>query len=782
MKTTSNKIEILAPAGDITSLKTAILAKADAIYCGLTDFNARKRAENFSFEEFQEAIILAHQHNCKIYLTLNTIIFEKDILIVKELLSKVTRLGIDGVIVQDLGIFFLIKELFPSLSLHASTQTTTHNKGQIEFLANLGVRQINFCRELSIEEIEELCNFSKRFNIKPEVFIHGALCISFSGQCYLSKILYNRSGNKGECIQPCRMLYICKETNKKTPFLNLKDLCAFKKLPSLIKAGVKTFKIEGRLRNRDYIYTVVKTYKNSLEKGFQNKEIELSEENLYKVFNRGFTSGYLENKISKEMFSNSSNDRSLIFLCKIVRFIAKDSIIEIDREIEIPYNTHVRIYSRGFTFVCTADIKERIAKNKYRLQITNKLKGKIRNGDYIYQKNLSDDEGEIEKALKNLQINKKKITIFIEGKEGEPLKVTFVTATRNIELTSTTTLTNAKKYPLTKEIIEKKLNLRDSPLLEISSIDCSKLAENLFLPMNELSQIKHMALEKLSKSNTTSDDVNIIIHEKTFNPHFSLNFSNGVFIDNFEDLSISIPQSSRFILELPSSLEKRYDDYIELFKSRKDIVPYFPSILIGKNYEMSIKFLSAIKPQLIITDNIGIGFEAAKNGIQWIAGHLLNIANSLAVKCIMKYGGCAGAFFSPELNIKEIKNIPVPHYFSKWYLLSSTSFLMSTRQCIIRNCIPCKKQTSDEDCLWSCNKSVVLQLQSKEIYVIKRKGFYTQLYFKKSNSFNFSLTNRSNQEVYIIDLRLKTIFGPSIKEALSFIENISNLDIKKDCL
>ncbi|MCX7727178.1 MAG: U32 family peptidase, partial [Chitinispirillaceae bacterium] len=161
-------IEILAPAGDLTSIKVAIIAKADAIYCGLTDFNARKRAENLSFEDLQEAIILAHQHNCKIYLTLNTIIFEKEILKIKEILSKLTSLGIDGIIVQDWGIFLLLKEHFPSIPVHASTQTTTHNKSQIEFLANIGVKGINFCRELSIEEIEELCDFSKRFNIKPE--------------------------------------------------------------------------------------------------------------------------------------------------------------------------------------------------------------------------------------------------------------------------------------------------------------------------------------------------------------------------------------------------------------------------------------------------------------------------------------------------------------------------------------------------------------------------------------------------------------------------------------
>ncbi|MBN1130576.1 MAG: U32 family peptidase, partial [Chitinispirillaceae bacterium] len=179
-------VELLAPGGDSDSVKAAILAGADAVYCGLPEFNARQRAENIPLKDLGTLIVLAHQKNCRIYLTLNTLILEKEFDELFELVNNACAMGIDAVIVQDLGLLFFLKRHFPSLKVHASTQMTTHNLGQIAFLSALDVSQINLSRELSLPEIQSLCAFARASGVKTEVFVHGAYCISFSGQCYMS--------------------------------------------------------------------------------------------------------------------------------------------------------------------------------------------------------------------------------------------------------------------------------------------------------------------------------------------------------------------------------------------------------------------------------------------------------------------------------------------------------------------------------------------------------------------------------------------------------------------
>ena len=203
----SRKIELLAPGGDVEAIKAAVIAGANAVYCGLDMFNARNRASNLSFDELIGVLRLAHKYDCEVFLTLNVVILEQELPTMIKLLNKLVNSGIDGIIVQDLGVFNLVKKYFPTLNIHASTQMTTHNEGQILFLSKIGATRVNLSREMNLPEIKSLTALAHEHHVLTEVFVHGALCIAFSGQCYSSSVSVGNSGNRGRCSQACRDEY-----------------------------------------------------------------------------------------------------------------------------------------------------------------------------------------------------------------------------------------------------------------------------------------------------------------------------------------------------------------------------------------------------------------------------------------------------------------------------------------------------------------------------------------------------------------------------------------------
>ncbi|MGF1794308.1 U32 family peptidase, partial [Photobacterium profundum] len=306
----SRKIELLAPGGDVEAIKAAIVAGANAVYCGLDMFNARNRASNLSFDELSGVLRLAHQYGCEVFLTLNVVILEHEIPSLVKLLNKLVNSGIDGIIVQDLGIFNLVKKHFPSLDVHASTQLTTHNEGQILFLSKVGATRANLSRELNLGEVKSLTALAHEHDILTEVFVHGSLCIAFSGQCYSSSVSVGNSGNRGRCSQACRDEYEITAAGNKFP-LNLKDNSAYFDLPELVDAGVDSLKVEGRIKGAHYVYTVVDTWRKHINNFVETGLILEDDSNLHKVFNRDFTNSFLKGNLTKDMFIDNPRDNSV---------------------------------------------------------------------------------------------------------------------------------------------------------------------------------------------------------------------------------------------------------------------------------------------------------------------------------------------------------------------------------------------------------------------------------------------------------------------------------------
>ncbi|MDR9827164.1 U32 family peptidase [Vibrio sp. FNV 38] len=304
------QFELLAPGGDLESIKAAIAAGADAIYCGLDRFNARNRATNISFDVLDSVLELAHQNDCKIFLTLNIVVLESEVPSIVRLLQQLLTTKIDGVIVQDLGLAYILKQQFPELDMHVSTQMNTHNEGQVALLGKLGASRVNLSRELNIDEISHLATFGRKHNVLMEVFVHGSYCIGFSGLCYISSARNGSSGNRGRCSQPCRDQYAQTEMGKDYP-LNMKDNSAFSDLEALAKAGVYSLKVEGRIKQSHYVYTVVDRWRHQIDALCSNRTLSDDTEALYTVFNRDFTNGYLKGDIHDGMYIDNPRAYSL---------------------------------------------------------------------------------------------------------------------------------------------------------------------------------------------------------------------------------------------------------------------------------------------------------------------------------------------------------------------------------------------------------------------------------------------------------------------------------------
>ena len=296
-------LELLAPAGSMESLKAAVQNGANAVYLGCGIFNARQSAKNFTIQTLTEAVKYCHVRGVAVHLTLNTLVSDKETKELEELIRQAALAGVDAFIVQDLGVVRLCRQIAPKVPIHGSTQLTVHSLSGVQVCAALGMKRVVLSRELSREEIALICAQSP---IEIEVFAHGALCMCYSGQCYLSAAIGGRSGNRGRCAQPCRQSYGYGRWENKHP-LSLKDNCLVHYLKDLEEMGVASLKLEGRMKKPEYVATVTSTYRKAIDEGNVTKGMV---KDLLTAFNRqGFTDGYYTGRIGREMFGIRTDER-----------------------------------------------------------------------------------------------------------------------------------------------------------------------------------------------------------------------------------------------------------------------------------------------------------------------------------------------------------------------------------------------------------------------------------------------------------------------------------------
>lgn len=683
------KIELLAPGGDVDAIKAAIIAGADAVYCGLDTFNARNRASNISFDELVGIIRLAHQYQCQIFLTLNIVILEREFKSLAKLLSKLVNTTLDGVIVQDIGMFYLLKKYFPTLDIHASTQMTTHNVGQIPFLKKLGASRVNLSRELSLREITAMAKAGKEHDVLTEVFVHGSLCVAFSGLCYSTSASVGNSGNRGRCSQACREEYETTPSGNNFP-LNIKDNSAFFDLPALIDAGVHSFKIEGRIKGASYVHTVVDSFRKQID-GFVNTgELTQDGERLYKVFNRDFSNAFLRGDLNQSMFIENPRDNS------------KNYAVDVSNAISV---------------VQIQDVENKLSKEKEQISAN------------VFDK------------IKHLSIDKLSLTLAFSGVVGEPLMVT-VTTSENVGLSQTKQqqfsvktpelLVKSEKSSIDKAAIEKRFKSLDNAEFALKSLLVDDLSANISIPFKALTVLKNEVLSRLNAKVAVPEVrlPKLERYEKVSDGNDNeKRAALSILICDETDAYLADKTDATIYFKLPDAYKRGCTKYVDFLQNNTQLVPWFPSVLIGKDYDVALNILEQVQPKLIVTNNTGIAHRAFELGIKWIAGPFLNTTNSYALLAMQESFDCRGAFISNEINKQQIKTIARPKNFKMMYSIYHPILLMASRQCFFQQSVGCEKPRIDNGCMLSCDKSTsITNLKGDSFAIDKQKAGYPSIY------------------------------------------------------
>lgn len=680
----NKQVELLAPGGDVEAIKAAVVAGANAVYCGLDMFNARNRANNLSFEELCGVLRLAHEHDCEVFLTLNVVILEHEFASLIKLLNKLVNSGIDGIIVQDLGIFHLVKHYFPTLDIHASTQLTTHNEGQIQFLGKIGASRVNLSRELNLPEVKALSSLAHQHGVLTEVFVHGALCIAFSGQCYSSSVSVGNSGNRGSCSQACRNEYETTAMGNNFP-LNLKDNSAYFDVPDLLEAGVDSLKIEGRIKGAHYVYTVVDSWRKQLDTFADSGQLLTDDSNLHKVFNRDFTNSFLRGNLNKSMFTDNPRDHSV---------------------------EHAVVKSQAVTLVHVHKAKQDLYDDR------NKL------------------GHDLARKINGLSIEKSSVLFAFSGQLNEPLHLTVqVTDCNGVKakpfvLQSASNLITASKSALTRETLAKRFKSFNNVQYTLEELNLSLLNDGLSVPFKELTTLKHKSAFLLNNSTEIIPfvDVPTLIKHPKFEQASDI-ASLSLLISDESDAYLAAETDAAIYFKLPESFKAGCDKYIDILLRNPRFIPWFPAVLIGKDYIEAVRILTQVKPTHIVSNNTGIAYKAVELSIDWIAGPFLNTTNSYALLTLQEELSCSGAFISNEINRLQIRNIARPKNFKLLYSIYHPILMMTSRQCFFQQTVGCKKPTIEDGCMLKCSKATTItNVKGVSFSVDKQKGGYPSIY------------------------------------------------------
>ena len=671
----SRKIELLAPGGDVDAIKAAIIAGANAIYCGLDIFNARNRAANLSFDDLVGIIKLAHEYECEVFLTLNVVILEHEIPTLTKLLNQLVNTGIDGIIVQDLGIFNLVKKFFPSLHIHASTQLTTHNEGQILFLAKIGATRANLSRELNLTEIKLLTALAHDNEVLTEVFVHGALCIAFSGQCYSSSVSVGNSGNRGRCSQACRDEYEVTAAGNKFP-LNLKDNSAWFDLPDLVEAGVDSLKIEGRIKGAQYVHTVVDSWRQQINTFVDTGKLLADDSALYKVFNRDFTNSFLKGNLTKDMFIDNPRDNSF---------------------------THANEKNNAISVVQIQEVQQDLRDDK------NKI------------------VDEVAAKVATLNIDKSDLSLSFSGQLNTPFKVTIVIDEKTFVVESNSNMIASEQSAVTVEAIEKRFKSFKNSRYNIADFDFSQLDDHLTIPFKELTEVKNKVAYYLNGEKDVIPAVTL--PPLASHPKLNEKPTLSILISDEKDAHLGDVTDADIYFKLPESFKKRCNKQRDILVRNPRFIPWFPAVLIGKDYIEAVRILEELKPARIVTNNTGIAYKAFEMGIEWIAGPFLNTTNSYALLTMQEELNCAGAFISNEINRNQIKNIKRPANFKMLYSIYHPILMMTSRQCFFQQTVGCNKPSIEDGCMLKCQKATTItNVKGISFAVDKQLGGYPSIY------------------------------------------------------
>jgi len=513
------KPELLAPAGDWEALVAAVENGADAVYLGGKLFNARQSAANFDDLELGRAVHYAHVRGVRVYVTVNTLLDYNEVKEAVRFLHFLQQCGADAAIIQDLGLLRLARKAVPELPLHASTQMTVHNLPAVQLLKEAGISRIVLARELSLANIREIIRSG---GVEVEVFIHGALCVCYSGQCLMSSMIGGRSGNRGRCAQPCRLNYVLVDRQGRSLaepgqvgdyLLSPRDLNLSERLPDLIEAGITSFKIEGRMKRPEYVATVVRIYRCLLDRAAAGGPYAVTAEearDLAQIFNRDFTTGYFYGLPGRELMSYKRPNNRGIRLGRVKGFDRKSRLVEISLEEPLGIGDGIEVWvTRGGR--AAGEVGRILLEGRpveyapAGATVQLEIPGRVFPGDRVFK---THDARLMERARSSYKSpgGQRKIPLVftVEGRLGEPLKIL---ARDNEgfsgEAHTASPAVEAQKRPLTHEYLEKQLDRLGNTPFRLAGLEC-RLEGDLMVPVSEINEARRQALARLEEARTAA--------------------------------------------------------------------------------------------------------------------------------------------------------------------------------------------------------------------------------------------------------------------------------------
>lgn len=729
------KIELLSPVGDFECLKAAVQNGADAVYLGASSFSARAKAKNFDSNELLEAVKYAKLRNVSVHLALNTLIKNEEFQDAVNLAVSAYNLGVDAIIVQDFGLASYLLKNYPEIPLHASTQMTVHNLTGVKQLERMGFQRIVLSRELSIEDINYIRNNT---SIELEVFIHGALCISYSGQCLLSSMIGGRSGNRGLCAQPCRLPYELYENNKmldKGYLLSPRDNCSIEYLPELIKLGINSLKIEGRMKTPYYVGVVTKIYRkyidlvikninldnNSLKElihkeiNIKNSDTNLSDkEELMQVFNRGaFSTGHFNPAENKELIFKEKPNNMGFYIGIISHINENKGHLKLKLENTLSIGDKVSINNESYTVSeLMIDNRNFNTLKKGNIVKIGRMKGKISVGNKVYRIESASLNKSISTTFKeNKEFKKVIVNGEITIRENKPISLKVWGNSKfydGLEFIATSSVSpvKAQNKPITKEIITEQILKTGSTEFEFENLDIN-LDNNVFVQKSLLNDLRRTALTGLEnlviKNHIHNLKSKTLKEIKTFNfkrentvPRISLLLNT--LEENFDYTTLE--DVDKLYIPLKYFYNERFSNIIQKLSNHFKVYVYMPHIIKDNNWK-NLEFIKNFRLAGFVISHISQLDIVSKYNLEIIGNFNLNVYNNYSTNTLNNLN-ISTITLSPELNKNEILDILNKYSLNSEIIVYGKLPVMTNNYCYLGKSNKCYKEC-DKKCTHKSN-------------------------------------------------------------------------------
>lgn len=660
------KVELLSPVGNKDMLYQAIHNGADAVYLSGVNYGARKFANNFTNEELVEAIKLSHLYGVKVYVTVNTLIHEVEMDDVLEYLGFLHGIGVDAVIMQDMGLIKITREIYPNLEIHASTQCHNHNNEIIKLWKNLGVTRVVMAREMSLDDIKNIDT-----DIEKEVFVYGALCVCYSGCCLFSSLNGGRSGNRGECVGSCRLPYKLIKNNEvvKTDgnfILSTKELNTLDHIKELIEAGITSFKIEGRMKSPSYVGYVTRIFRMLIDKYYNGEEVRLSGEelnNLKKLFNREFTDGYLFN--GQDIMNIKTPNHQGVEIGSVIDVY--NGKLKIKLSDDLSQNDGIRFKNKDNGMMINRLYNERgllissASKGSVCL-IDNKLN--ISKGDIV----LKTIDSKLNDWLDNILEKKIGISMRVTCLIGESLELV-VTDGVNEVVVKGGIIDKALNREVTCDDIIKQLSKLGNTPFRLDKIDINK-DDNIFVNLKNLNEVRRDAIERLVSLRDCSKGLVVknTFRDDTKNKVRVGNIYLSVLVRSEEQLKVCLENNISNIYVTDYDLYNKYKSYNNV---------YYRLDRVMNNY-------LDYKNERLLVGELGSVYKYGSNN-EIIADYYLNVTNHYSVK-LLEQNGVKRVTLSVELNDYKIRDI-MEYVENAELIIYGRLELMVMKYCPLKKCL-----------------------------------------------------------------------------------------------